>query len=282
MRQATKDSLLELADHPPSEASKRCSNSQRVGCHGATQLSTEVGHASMVSFSRLGSRCADADFDVDENSFTHPDAQRRFRVMTNVGGARARTRLSLGKVDGLPAPRAATVGRAPTSMVRHACLDRPEPVKPSSRCTAQLSGADQPGRPRPADDLLDTLANALQTKLRRLLGNEPRLAKESKSTPSMPSDFGSTRRMSGQATIAERRGHARPDARGREGGRWPQVRPAFPAHGVGAGGRRLAAGDWEAYRDVARLGRKTRLPEAQRKVLWSIFERVRAGLKARH
>jgi superfamily I DNA/RNA helicase len=39
--------------------------------------------------------------------------------------------------------------------------------------------------------------------------------------------------------------------------------------------------DWEAYRDVVRLGRKTRIPEPQRKVLWSIFERVRAGLKAR-
>jgi ATP-dependent exoDNAse (exonuclease V) beta subunit len=38
---------------------------------------------------------------------------------------------------------------------------------------------------------------------------------------------------------------------------------------------------WEEYRDVARLGRKTRLPEAQRKILWSIFERVRAELKAR-
>jgi hypothetical protein len=39
--------------------------------------------------------------------------------------------------------------------------------------------------------------------------------------------------------------------------------------------------NWETYRDVARLGRKTRLPEAQRKVLWSIFERVRDGLRAR-
>ena len=38
---------------------------------------------------------------------------------------------------------------------------------------------------------------------------------------------------------------------------------------------------WESYRDVARLGRKTRLPEAQRTVLWSIFERVRGGLKER-
>ncbi len=35
---------------------------------------------------------------------------------------------------------------------------------------------------------------------------------------------------------------------------------------------------WEAYRDVAKLGRKTRLPEPQRAILWSIFERVRASL----
>jgi superfamily I DNA/RNA helicase len=38
---------------------------------------------------------------------------------------------------------------------------------------------------------------------------------------------------------------------------------------------------WEAYRDVARLGRKTRLPEAHRAVLWSIFERVIAGLSSK-
>jgi len=38
---------------------------------------------------------------------------------------------------------------------------------------------------------------------------------------------------------------------------------------------------WEAYRDVARLGRKTRLPEKQRQALWAIFERVRAALDQR-
>ena len=37
---------------------------------------------------------------------------------------------------------------------------------------------------------------------------------------------------------------------------------------------------WEAYRDVRRLGRKTRLPEPQRAVLWSIFDRVRSRLQA--
>jgi superfamily I DNA/RNA helicase len=36
---------------------------------------------------------------------------------------------------------------------------------------------------------------------------------------------------------------------------------------------------WEAYRDVKRLGRKTRLPEAQRQQLWSIFERVLTALE---
>jgi superfamily I DNA/RNA helicase len=38
---------------------------------------------------------------------------------------------------------------------------------------------------------------------------------------------------------------------------------------------------WEAYRDIARLGRKTRLAETQRKALWGVFERARAGLRAR-
>jgi len=38
---------------------------------------------------------------------------------------------------------------------------------------------------------------------------------------------------------------------------------------------------WESYRDVARLGRKTRLREAARVALWAIFERVRSDLKTR-
>ena len=39
---------------------------------------------------------------------------------------------------------------------------------------------------------------------------------------------------------------------------------------------------WEAYRDVPRLGRKTRLPEKARVVLWSIFEKVENDLNSRH
>jgi len=36
---------------------------------------------------------------------------------------------------------------------------------------------------------------------------------------------------------------------------------------------------WEEYREVTRLGRKTRVPEQKRRVLWSIFEQVRSLLK---
>lgn len=38
---------------------------------------------------------------------------------------------------------------------------------------------------------------------------------------------------------------------------------------------------WEQYRDTPRLGRKTRLPEAQRKILWDIFSAVRSELITR-
>jgi superfamily I DNA/RNA helicase len=37
---------------------------------------------------------------------------------------------------------------------------------------------------------------------------------------------------------------------------------------------------WTAYRDVRRLGRKTRLPEAQRELLWRVFAQVRAQLQS--
>ena len=38
---------------------------------------------------------------------------------------------------------------------------------------------------------------------------------------------------------------------------------------------------WDEYRDVPRLGRKTRLSEEQCRLLWPIFERVRADLHER-
>lgn len=39
--------------------------------------------------------------------------------------------------------------------------------------------------------------------------------------------------------------------------------------------------NWESYRDVTRLGRRTRLSAKQREVLWAIFEKVRKGMAER-
>jgi superfamily I DNA/RNA helicase len=127
----------------------------------------------------------------------------------------------------------------------------------------------------------DTLANALQTKLRRLLGNEPRLAERIDVHSLNAIGLRLYKSHVGQATIASRdvvRELLQEAANAVEGHQfalhflvteWEQVVDAWQLDG------------WEAYRDVARLGRKTRIPEPRRKVLWSIFERVRAGLKAR-
>jgi hypothetical protein len=127
----------------------------------------------------------------------------------------------------------------------------------------------------------EALSNALGTKLRRLIGNEPRLGErlEVHSTNAIG------RRLYelniGRPQIAPRetiRQLLKEGAEGVDGNRlshhflateWQQVVDAW----------RLET--WEAYRDVVRLGRKTRLKENQRAGLWSIFERVRSGLKTR-
>jgi superfamily I DNA/RNA helicase len=127
----------------------------------------------------------------------------------------------------------------------------------------------------------DTLANALQTKLRRLLGNEPRLAERIDVRSLDAIGLRLYKTHVGPATIASGetvRGFMR-EASTAVGGHkfglhfliteWEQVADAWQLE------------SWDEYRDVARLGRKTRLTEAQRSVLWSIFERVRDELRTR-
>jgi len=127
----------------------------------------------------------------------------------------------------------------------------------------------------------DTLANALQTKLRRLLCSEPRLAERIDVHSLNAIGLRLYKTHVGPATIATREVLADlvREASAAMGGHkfslhfllteWEQVVDAWQLD------------CWESYRDVVRLGRKTRLPEAQRAVLWSIFERIRAELKAR-
>ena len=220
------------------------------------------------------------------NPFDHPDAQRRFRVMTNLD--------ELQRALDFPWEKW-TVSLHPEQR-QWVERDYTGPARVSGsagtgKTIVALHRAAHLARTHPDARVLlttfsDTLASALQTKLRRLLGNEPRLAEriDVHSIDAIGLRLYKTHVQSPgrAATIASRetvRGLVQEAANAVGGHKfgvhfvlteWEQVVDAW----------RLT--NWAGYRDVVRLGRKTRLPEAQRKVLWSIFERIRAGLRERN
>ena len=127
----------------------------------------------------------------------------------------------------------------------------------------------------------DPLAHALTTQLRRLIGNEPRLA-ERLEVQSMDAiarrlfelNVGRPK-LATSDLIRELLREAAAKVDGQNFSlhflvtEWEDIVDAWQL------------GTWEAYRDVARLGRRTRLPEKQREVLWAVFERVRSALTSR-
>jgi superfamily I DNA/RNA helicase len=125
------------------------------------------------------------------------------------------------------------------------------------------------------------LANALRLRLRTLTGNEPDIANRIAVHPVTgicyelyTAAFGHPN-IAPPALIETLLRQAAAEVEGHRFsprfliGEWRQVVDAW----------QLAS--WEDYRDVARLGRKTRIGGKQREILWSIFERVRAGLAER-
>jgi superfamily I DNA/RNA helicase len=125
------------------------------------------------------------------------------------------------------------------------------------------------------------LSNALRIRLRTLIGNEPDIADRIAVRPVTGIGYELYAAASGQPDIAPPaliEALLRQAASEVEGhrfsprfltGEWREVVDAW----------QLAS--WEDYRDVARLGRKTRIGGKQREILWSIFAHVRAGLAER-
>ncbi|HEX5354274.1 MAG TPA: 3'-5' exonuclease [Rhodanobacteraceae bacterium] len=125
----------------------------------------------------------------------------------------------------------------------------------------------------------DALANALRVKLRRLIGNEPRLAEridvysmDAVGERLYKTAFGSLRLAMPQEvnTLLDNASKAHPghgfsDAFLRS--EWNDVVDAWQLR------------SWEAYRDVQRLGRRTRLPENRRETLWAIYADLLARLE---
>lgn len=257
VKQATEDSLLMLADHLPAEAAEAL-------------LELATGGKPRVPQPAVASA----------NPFDHPDAQRRFRVMTNVDELQGALDFPWEKWTVFLHPEQRQwVERDYTGPAR---------VSGSAgtgKTIVALHRAVHLARTHPEARVLlttfsDTLAHALKTKLKRLLGSEPRLAEridvhslDAIGLRLYKSQFGPVTLASTKAVRALL-GEGAKAVGGHKfslhflATEWDQVVDAWQLE------------TWEAYREVTRLGRKTRLPEAQRAVLWSIFERVREGLKA--
>ena len=257
VRRATEDSLLELAEHLPSEAAE-----------ALLDLATGVAPKVVQPVT------------VGADPFEHPDAQRRFRVVANVEELERaldypwdkwtiflhpaqRTMVERGYRG--PARVAGSAGTGKTIVALHRAVFLAR-ANPDARVLLTTFS--------------DTLANALRSKLRRLISNEPRLA-ERLEVHSMNAigrrlyDLNFERpQIARRETIAALLNQAAGTTAGHKFSpqflltEWEQVVDAWQLE------------SWESYRDIARLGRKTRLKEGQRVLLWSMFERERAGLLA--
>ncbi len=255
VRAATEDSLLDLAGHLPAEAAE-----------ALLQLAT--GGAPVVP----------AAAGADADPFAHPDAQRRFRVMADVEALEraldypwekwtvflhpAQRQLVEREYNG-PARVSGSAGTGKTIVALHRAVHLARTHPESRVLLATFS---------------DALATALRVRLARLIGNEPKIAERLE----VQSMSGIGRRLYA-ARVGRLDLAADEDVRtlldraaaGVEGHRfsphflWTEWSTVVDAWQLDA---------WEAYRDVPRLGRKTRLAEKQREVLWSIFSRVRSAL----
>ncbi len=257
VRQATEDTLLALADHLPSEAAEAL---LELATGGKPEVAKPVP--------------------TGTDPFAHPDAQRRFRVMNNIEELQRALdypwekwtvflhpaqRQWVERDYSGPARVSGSAGTGKTIVALHRAVFLARANPDASVLLTTFS---------------DILANALRTKLRRLISNEPRLAErlEVHSIDAIghrlfKSHLGQSQIVS-QVKVLE----LLKAAAGEVGGHkfslpfllteWEQVVDAWQLE------------TWEAYRDVMRLGRKTRLPEKQRAVLWSIFDHVRARLAA--
>ena len=258
VKHATEDRLLALTDHLPAEA-------------GEALLELATG----------GKPRMPQPVVAPANPFDHPDAQRRFRVMANVE--------ELQRALDFPWEKWTVFLHPEQRQWVERDYTGPARVSGSAgtgKTIVALHRAAHLARTHPDSRILlttfsDTLANALQTKLKRLLGNEPRLAERIDVHSLNAIGLRLYKAHVGSATIVspEVLREMMKEAASAVGGHkfglhfllteWEQVVDAWQLE------------NWETYRDVARLGRKTRLPEAQRTVLWSIFEHVGAELKRR-
>ena len=254
---ADEDELLDLTEHLPSEAAEAV-------------LDLAVGVTPEIAQPQ----------NQDVDPFEHPDAQRRFRVMNNVQELErafdfpwekwtiflhpAQNDLVSKEYSG-PARVSGTAGTGKTVVALHRAVFLARSDRDSRILLTTFSQA---------------LANSLRTKLFRLISNEPRLGDQIEVLSINEVGLRLYKSRIGRITLASQKqindviiAAARLIPENSFSDRfliseWDQVVDGWQVR------------TWEAYRDVLRLGRKTRLAESKRKVIWNILSQVRERLQS--
>jgi superfamily I DNA/RNA helicase len=215
---------------------------------------------------------------VEADPFAHPDAQRRFRVLTNVE--------ELQRALDYPWEKWAVFLHPSQAALVERSYSGPARVSGSAgtgKTIVALHRAAHLARANPQARVLLTtfskaLANALRVRLATLVGNEPTIATRItvKAIPAAGYDLYTERfgqpNIAASSLITNLLAKAATEVEGHKFsshflfGEWSDVVDAWQLK------------SWEAYRHVSRLGRKTRIGGKQREILWAIFERVRVGL----
>ncbi len=255
VKTANEDSILELADHLPKEAAEAI-------------LELATGGKPKVSVVTT----------LDEDPFEHPDALRRFRVMDNVE--------DLEQALAFPWDKWTIFLHPDQRQYVEADYSGPARVSGSAgtgKTVVALHRAVYLAKSNPEARVLlstfsETLANALKEKLRRLIYNQPHLADQIEvyamnelGERLYRANFGEVK-IASRDTISQLISKAADQVDGHNFSQyflmteWEQVVDAWQLQ------------SWDEYKNVLRLGRKTRLPEDRRKVLWSIYDIVRNEL----
>lgn len=267
--QATEDNLLDLVSHLPAEAAEAL-------LELATGGQPIMAQAAAIAVSGIAQ--APSEPRAEPDPFDHPDAQRRFRVMSDVE--------ELQRALDYPWEKWTIFLHPAQREVATKEFNRPARVSGSAgtgKTIVALHRAVHLARQNPdARVLLTTfsepLANSLSVKLRRLISNEPRLGErlEVHSLDEIGKRLYS--QQFGPVEVATRQWLVDTVSSIASTADGLTVSPRFVLDEWENVADAWQLKSWEAYRDVKRLGRKTRLPESQRKVLWEIFEQIRSML----
>jgi hypothetical protein len=263
VREATEASLLDVAEHLPAEAAEALLVLATGGQPGRSADED-------TSTPQLAASVTDSP-----DPFAHPDAQRRFRLVTSHEALQQALDASWDKwtiflhpdqqdlvTRSFQGPAriggSAGTGKTVVAMHRAVSLTRRHP-----EARVLLATFSEP------------LAEALRQRARRLMQSEPRLAERLDVASLLSVAMRHYRALTGQqaslaapadvhALLAEAAatvpGHGKPLAFLRA--EWEHIIDAWQIR------------DWEAYRTARRLGRQTQLSEAQRRALWPVFARV--------